>query len=242
MFSFFNKDKKTKAELSRLGTDIHNHVLPGIDDGAKNLKQSVEMLQKLMEMGYHKIIATPHIMSDIYPNDISSIQNALGLLQEELVRQKISLDLSASAEYFTDNYFYELIDQKKLLTFGQKYVLFELSMFQPSAILDNVVFKLQHHNYIPVLAHFERYVFYEDIKPALKLKERGVKIQVNLNSLTGHYGDMQKQKAEKLIDEKIVDLVSTDCHHMHHLELLEAHLKKPYLHKVLDLDLINYKL
>lgn len=240
LLSFLHKTYKP-ALISRLGVDIHSHLLPGIDDGAPTLDHSIAMIQKFVNLGYKKLVTTPHIMADSYPNTPETIGSALALVQAEIKRLNISIDISAAAEYYADEYFLQLIDGKRLLTFCGNHVLFEFSFHQAPLHTDELIFKLQANNYKPMLAHYERYSFFHSTRNARELREKGVLIQVNINSLTGHYGPQAQKLAQSLIDEKLVDLMGTDCHRIEHLILLEKNISKPYFHKMLDLDLFNYK-
>lgn len=239
-FGFFKKQKLSPFELSRIGVDIHSHLLPGIDDGAQSLDQSIAMINKFVEFGYKKLITTPHIMSDMYPNSPETILPALKLVEDEISRLNIPIQLEAGAEYFTDDFFYHLIGKEKLLTFCDNHVLFEFSFHTKPMMMDETIFKLIANGYKPLLAHYERYMYFEDTKHAEAFKEKGVKIQVNINSLTGHYGPHPKKQAQALIDQKLVDVIGTDCHRIEHLMLLERNLENKYLHKILDLDLMNF--
>jgi tyrosine-protein phosphatase YwqE len=241
LFSIFKKKASSPIALSRLAVDIHSHLLPGIDDGAKTLEHSIAMIQKFVALGYKKLITTPHIMSDAYPNTPESIRNALHLVRNELNRLHIDIQIEAAAEYYADDYFFQLIDEEPLLTFADNHVLFEFSFHEPPMNAHELVFKLIGKNYKPMLAHYERYNYYHSIKEAEAFREKGAFIQVNINSLTGHYGPQAKKIAEQLIDAKLVDLLGTDCHRIEHLMLLENNLSKAYFHKMLDLDLLNYK-
>jgi tyrosine-protein phosphatase YwqE len=240
LFSFFKKPN-TPVLLSKLGTDIHSHLLPGIDDGAQTLDHSTAMIQKFVDLGYKKLITTPHIMSDAYPNTPETINNALNEVRNELSRLQIPIEIEAAAEYYNDEFFFNLIDSEPLLTFMEKYVLFEFSFHQAPMHTNELIFKLQGKNYKPVLAHYERYNFYHSTREAEEFREKGVLIQMNINSLTGHYGPKAQKIAENLVDRKLVDVVGTDCHRIEHLMMMEKNLSKPYLHKMLDLDLLNFK-
>ena len=122
-FSFFKKKKLVKADISRLGTDIHSHLLPGIDDGAQDLDQSIAMISKFVDLGYKKLITTPHIIWDMYPNSAETILPALQIVKDEIQRLNIPIEIEAAAEYLTDDYFFGLIDDKNLLTFHGNHVL-----------------------------------------------------------------------------------------------------------------------
>jgi tyrosine-protein phosphatase YwqE len=114
--------------LSLIGTDMHSHLLPGIDDGAVDLEDSIQLILHLKEIGYKKFITTPHIFWDMYRNNNEIILEKLKLLREELFRREIDVEIEAAAEYYCDEHFEKLIEDQNLLTFGnKKYVLFEIS-------------------------------------------------------------------------------------------------------------------
>ena len=240
LFNIFGK--QTPVDLARLGTDVHSHLIPGIDDGAATMDHSLGMINRFAELGYTKLITTPHVMSDLYRNTPEIILAGLESLRSAVSDAGIDIQIYAAAEYYFDEQLFHKIDDGKLLTFGESCVLFEFAFNQEPIRVDELIFSLQSKGYQPVLAHFERYVYYQNIKPAEELRERGVKIQMNLNSLTGHYGSSVQKQAERLIDAGIVDLAGSDCHRIKHLEILENNLSKKYFHKLLDLELMNYKL
>lgn len=232
------KSKKDKllqpADISILRTDIHSHLIPGIDDGADTMEQSIEILKEFERLGYKKVITTPHTMSDYYPNTPEIILSGLEKLREAVVSNQINLTVEAASEYNLDADFEKLVEQGELLTFGDNYVLFELPFFQEPPMLNDVIWKMQMKNYQPVLAHVERYTFwFDDWQRIEEIKERNVLFQLNVNSLTGHYGPEVKKIAERLIDNDMVDFLGSDCHNMNHIKLLGSALQFPYLHKVL---------
>ena len=231
-------------DLSVFKTDIHSHLIPGIDDGAQNMDESIAMLAKFESLGYKKVVTTPHIMSDYFKNDSNTILNGLSRLNEVKDKLNLKIEVDAAAEYYYDETLLErLNNNEKLLTFGDNYVLFEFSFHTEPPEPEKLFFELLTKGYKPVLAHFERYLFLKgNIDRVFKWREKGVNIQLNLNSLTGHYGPQIKQQARALIDAEQVDFVGTDCHRMDHLLLLEKNLKSPYLHKLAALPLKNQEL
>lgn len=238
--SLFKKAKK--IDLSELGTDVHSHLIPGIDDGAQTMDHTIGMLLKFQELGYSKLVTTPHIIQDLYPNNPTTILGGLKKVQAEIKKLNLNIELDAAAEYFFDEHLFKEIEKEAVLTFQGKHVLFEFSFSTPPARVEELIFALQNKGYIPVLAHYERYMYLQNnTKTAAEYREKGVKIQVNLNSLTGHYGSSIKKTAEKLIDHKLVDLAGTDCHRVEHLHLLERNLEKRHFHKLLSLQLMNYQ-
>ncbi len=221
-------------DISVLEVDMHSHLIPGIDDGAQTMEQTLELLQEFSNLGYRKVITTPHTMSDYYKNNPQIILAGLADVKKALKEKEIKIELEAASEYNLDADFEGLIDRKELLTFGANYLLFELPFFQEPPMLDSIIWKLQTSDYKPVLAHVERYPFwFKDWERILDVKARGVLFQLNINSLTGHYGAEVRLVAEKLIDHNLVDFVATDCHNINHIGVTKQALKYPYLHKVI---------
>ncbi len=222
------------ADLAALGTDIHSHFIPGIDDGAPHLQASIEMLAAMRELGYRKVITTPHSMADGYRNTPEIILGGLEKLRAEVRRTGLEMEVEAAAEYYLDHELEQRVVQKQVLTFGRDMLLFELPFIAEPAILLNVVFQMQTHGYQPVLAHPERYGFwYNDFSKFEQLKERGVLFQLNMVALSGAYGPQAKTTAERLIDAGHYELLGSDCHNMNHIQAIRNTLTRPYLHKLI---------
>ncbi len=234
------------ADLSVLKNDIHSHLIPGIDDGAQTMNESLVMLKIFQESGYKKVITTPHIMSDYYRNTPEIINNGLAKLQQELNNNKIDIKVEAAAEYNVEPDFEEIIENDNVLTFGgdNKYVLIELSFFNEPNRLNETIWALNNKGYSPVLAHVERYSYWHnDLDKITEMINRGVKLQLNIGSLTGAYGPEIKKVAEWLVNEKIIDFIGTDCHHLKHLDMLQVARKLPKFHELIAQDqLLNSSL
>jgi len=235
LFSRLFKTELQPASLAALGTDLHSHLIPGIDDGAVDLEDSIQLIEGLAALGYKRIITTPHIMSDFYRNTPEIIRSGLKQVNEELQRRKINITLEAAAEYYCDSAFERTIGEQELLTIGGRFLLVELSYLNPSDNFESVTFKLQMRGLTPILAHPERYPYwYHQFDKYASLRDKGIWLQINLASLTGHYGTGPKRIAERLIDEGLVDLICTDIHKMSHLDVYRKALKEPALHRLLD--------
>ncbi|MEY3343630.1 MAG: hypothetical protein RL090_1314 [Bacteroidota bacterium] len=214
---------------------MHSHLLPGLDDGAADLQASLKLIRSLYEMGFKKFWCTPHIMSDFYRNDASSIMPALESVREALKAEGIPVEVYAAAEYYLDDGFIKKLADEKLLTLGEKHLLFEVSYINAPENIDKVIFDMQLKGYRPIMAHPERYPFwYRDFEKYKTFRDQGVLLQVNMNSLSGYYGPDAKAIALKMVDEGIVDLLGTDCHHERHLEGLRKGLKEPAMRKLLE--------
>jgi protein-tyrosine phosphatase len=241
MFNFFKKKESNKQpsfNYKSIAVDMHSHVLPGIDDGAQTLEESIFLIKRMMEVGITKIIATPHIMVDFYRNTPETINAALELLKAELTRQNIEIQIEAAAEHYFDETFENRVDEKRLMTMGDNYALFEYSFVSSPPNAFQVIQKMKEHgNYKPILAHPERYR-YMTIDEMANLRSWGCNMQMNTISLTGYYGKDVKKKAEAMIDADIVDFISSDMHHPKHADAFKNALSFPYLEKVL----FNYPL
>ena len=230
---FKKKEVLPPFDLGRFKSDMHSHLIPGIDDGAQDMDQTIAMLAKFESLGYKKVITTPHIMTDSFPNNPEIILSGLEKVKNEIKKVGIEIEIEAAAEYYFDETLMPKIKNKELLTFGDNYVLVEFAFHSPPQFLDQLFFELKTHGYRPVIAHFERYLYYlGKIDKAEKWRSEGINIQINLNSLFGQYGPEVQKQAEKLIDEGQFDFVGTDCHRIEHLMILEKNLSSPYLHKI----------
>lgn len=231
MFNFFKKAAKPiTADLSFIGVDMHSHLLPGIDDGLKEVEQSVEFIKQLQLLGYRKLICTPHIFSDLYPNTPQTIFPKLDLVRNALIKEGIKMEIEAAAEYMIDHDFGQLLAVSKkehLLTIAGKYILVEMSYLSPSPNVEQTIFDLRMLGLIPILAHPERYNYYHGkFEQYERFKELGCLLQVNLLSLSGGYGPSVQKAAEKMFKTGLVDLLGTDMHHERHLAMLQKLAKK----------------
>ncbi len=194
--------------------DHHCHILFGIDDGPSTIEGSIAIARILLDMEVSEVIATPHVISDIYPNTSKIIIDTAAKLILELNRINLPLKLICGAEYYTEQFFINLIEKRDVLSFGDKnYVLFESPVENPPMLLESVIYHLKSNGYTPLLAHAERYHFLQrDFEMVKHLKSLGVHFQVNHPSFmlpkTSHTGEM----ARKLYLKGYVDLLGTDMH------------------------------
>lgn len=222
MFSIFKK-KHYLQDLLEGYIDIHNHILPGIDDGASEVQDSLALITKFGEMGVKNFISTPHIMNDYYPNSPETVNAALQTVKNELEKAgKTDVNIKAAAEYMMDHSFMELIEKEDLLCLVQNLVLVEMSYFQPPINLNEILFKLQTKKYKPVLAHPERYAYFHSkkLEKYHELKQRGCYFQMNILSLIGHYGSNIQAALFELLDNNMIDFMGTDTHQLRHLDKL----------------------
>ncbi len=223
-------------DLGILNCDVHSHFIPGIDDGARTMKDSLEMLKAIEDLGYKKVITTPHVMGDFFRNTSAIITTGLEQVRNAAKAEGIELEIEAAAEYYYDFDLENKIQNERLLTFGTDYFLFEVSYMNAPDNLEAFIFLLQTKGYQPVIAHPERYPFWftKNLEHFEKLKDKGVLFQLNINALTGHYSPATKKVAEQMIDKGWYELLGSDCHHMGHIELMKRVKGEKYLRKLIE--------
>jgi len=232
-FNLFKSDKlNAPVDVSVLKTDMHTHLIPGIDDGVKSIEESMSLIKKQFELGYKKIIITPHIMHDTYKNTPEIINRGLDKLKEALDKENIPIEIEAAAEYLVDDGFRDIFEKGQLLTFGNKYLLVELSYYNMNSNFFQLAFELNIEGYNVILAHPERYLYLSDNFNMFEdIKSRGIYFQLNILSLSGYYSPKIKKTAEKLIDLGLYDFAGSDLHNMDYYNnfyksLFSKHLEK----------------
>lgn len=240
--SLFKRTNTFSSTNNPFRVDLHSHLLPQIDDGVQSLKESIEIIKKFQLLGYTKLITTPHIINDFYPNTKETINSKLQVVQNALKEEKVDILLEASAEYYVDMHFLSLIEEDEILTFMDHYVLFETSYTDKPMILKHVIRLLQQKGYIPVLAHPERYKYlHNNIELYKELKAQGVLFQVNAKSLYNK-SSPSYNIAMKLIELGLVDFMGSDAHRMRDVKKLESFLNSRMCQKVMKRNQIKNKL
>ena len=238
-FKSLFKPKLYNANENPFKVDIHSHLLPGIDDGSQSLKESLNLIKQLHLLGYSKLITTPHIISDFYPNNREIITEKLHIVQQALVTEEIDITIEAGAEYYVDMNFLNLIEDDNLLTFKKHYVLFETECRCKPIILEEIISNLLQKGYIPVLAHPERYMYlHNNIENYKQLKALGVLFQINAKSLYSKSKSFRKI-ALKLIELGLVDFIGSDTHRMQDIKRLENFLCSKTCQKMIKLNRIR---
>lgn len=206
---FSNKIKVIDFGLFRGYTEMHCHVLPGVDDGVQDIEESLRILQKMQEVGVAEVWFTPHTMED-YPNNAEGLRKVFEELKHRI--EDDSLQLHLSSEYMLDMNFEQMLTSgAELLPHKDNQLLVETSYFNPPYDLYGMLEEVRQKGYFPLLAHPERYV-YMDEDDYKKLKDLGIRFQLNLPSLTGHYGETAKKKAQYLIKKNWYDTCGMDTH------------------------------
>ena len=238
MFNFFKKKKPfRKFPFESLGTDMHSHLLPGIDDGSPDTDTSIALIRGLQDLGYRRLITTPHVMEDLYRNNKSTITEAYRRLKAAIEKETgLETDLRFAAEYLLDGNVDNLLARNaQMLTLKDKLVLVEVSFVSPPLYFKEVLFQLQMKGYQPVFAHPERYGFYH-ARPSeyAEIRDMGCLFQCNLLSFSGYYGAPVRLAAEYLVKKGLVELLGTDLHHEKHLQALQSLELTPALSQLVE--------
>lgn len=215
------------TKFAAMKVDCHCHILPGLDDGAQTLEDSVFLAGKLVEWGYRRAVCTSH-SSYLYRNTPSSVKAACALLQAELNRCGIPLELVPSMEYrFIPETWPDVKAGNWLLPWEGNHILIELPIHDPTKIGNLIPLAeakwLIGEGLQPVLAHPERYLFLQmdDYKA---FKDAGVQFQRNMGTLEGMYGDEVKVRAEALQAEGMYDWLGTDLHKKKYADFFDQYV------------------
>jgi len=219
MFNFFKKKALPIPAFLPFGTDIHSHILPGIDDGAPDMATSLQLIQGLYDLGIRRSVATPHIIGDLYRNNPQTIAAALEKTKKACSKAGIDVELSAAAEYMLDDHFLELLQKKeRLLTIHKNILLTEISYTSTPENFSEITAGIISEGYLPILAHPERYHYYQqNFDKYYRLKEMGFILQINILSLTGYYGKRAEKAVKFILEKDLATFVGTDLHHHNHL-------------------------
>jgi len=217
---FFNRSRKTSyTDFSAIGIDMHSHLIPGVDDGAKDVEDSLRLIAGLKELGFSDLITTPHTLQDIHPNTQETLTAGYSLLDQKI---PVGINLTLSSEYYLDEQFTNQLQENAVMPLPGNRLLVEFSQISKPHDLEQRIFEINLQGYQIILAHPERYLFFhKNFDYFNRLKEMGVELQVNALSLTEHYGKHIKLIAEKLIEKDMIDFMGTDLHHTKHLEILK---------------------
>ena len=217
IFNLFNSRPTLKELIPNGFVDIHSHILPGIDDGAKDVNESVELISEMKKLGFSKIIGTPHSYPGLYDNTNESIENSFKQINKEEYVDGIKI--SYASEYLIDNSLIKKAQKKSLLCLKDNLVLLETSFMGATIDIFDIIFELRLNNYKPVIAHPERYLYASDnLRFFYKLKKNDCLFQINLLSCNAHYGYEVVSLADKLLKRGWIDYVGSDIHSTKHID------------------------
>lgn len=230
---FFLKKKKVPLPdfFGNNFVDIHSHLLPEIDDGAKDIDDSINLITKMCSYGIKNFITTPHVMGELYPNSSETILEKLALVKNELKNRGVNnISISAAAEYMIDEQFMKRLENDDILTLKDNLILVEMSFANPPLNLFEIIFEIQLKGYKPILAHPERYTFYHNnMNKYYKLKKAGCLFQLNLLSLSLNYGKGVQRASYDLLKNNLYNYIGSDTHNSNHLNVFnEINTRKNY--------------
>lgn len=191
--------------------DFHSHILPGIDDGSRNLEQSIAMVNEAKEAGFKKIISTSHYMENYYECNERDRRQLLKKVQENVQ----GIELILGNEIYITNNIIELLQNGQASSInGTKYVLFEFPLITTRPMNDKeVIYRLVENGYIPIIAHPERYPFIQENPDYLfELEEMGALFQANYGSIIGMYGLKAKKTLKILLKNNLISFLGSDVH------------------------------
>ena len=230
MFNFFKKKKDLKLFYS---TDIHNHILPGVDHGAQSIENGIELLQAQMKMGISRFILTPHITKSTFENSPDTIIPAFNTFKEAVEKAGIDVELAISAEYRLDELSLEQIFKGKVIPMSNEHILIENAYQQERIDLDKILFDIQLKNLTPIMAHPERFPYYAQKKERFtQLHNAGALFQVNIMSFTGYFGRTAKHSAEWLLENNLIDFLGSDIHNLQNADIIKEFIQSKDYKKI----------
>ncbi len=225
MFNIFHRKKENNQLF--YSTDVHCHILPGVDHGSQNVEQSIEMLRAERDMGITRVILTSHVTAETFENTPDTLRPAFEILKQAVAEtEDIShMQLYLSAEYRMDEFWDKQYTLGNQIAMPGNYILMENSFHQELLGLDELLFDLKVKGYKPILAHPERYIYYAQRKQRLEqLHNTGTKFQVNLLSLAGYFGQHCRETALWLVKHGMVDMLGSDMHGMEHVKVIQDYI------------------
>ena len=216
-------------------TDLHSHLIPGIDDGSKNMEDSLEMLKGMQALGYERVITTPHIMSDAYNNSSKIIIEGLRQLRKAAAAEGINIAIGAAAEYYMDEELLSRLERKDILTIGGEYLLFETSYISKPLNFKDTIYEIQARGYKAMLAHPERYRYISNpAKEFEEMKNLEIYFQLDINSISGYYGKDAMKNAQVLSDAGMIDFLGSDIHRIKQVDFLKKVFADEKYQKLLE--------
>lgn len=241
MFGLLRRGRKAQAGATHpaLHWDLHAHLLPGVDDGVRTMDDALESIRALQALGYRASVLTPHIYHELYPNTRTTLEPVFAALQNALQEVGVEHGLHLAAEYFVDEHFIKLVEDRALLSFGPRagFVLVEFPYQSEPLLWADALSALVRNGYTPVIAHIERYRFVVRAPEVWldRFAQFDAKIQCNLGSLVGQYGPEASQFARRMLQQRLPTFWGTDLHRAKQV----AHFVAPALGYVAELGELN---
>lgn len=219
MLNFFRRDQGTKKLF--YSTDVHCHLLPGVDHGSPDVETSIHLLKREMEMGINHIITTSHVTKTTFENTPETLIPAYNTLLDAVADEGLDIKIDLSAEYRIDEFSLEQFKQERYLLFPGQYILLENAFQQEILGMDDLMFDFQLKGITPILAHPERYDYYSRRKQRyVALHNMGVLFQINILSFTGYFGETPKKTAFWMLENGFIDYLGSDMHFEQHADII----------------------
>lgn len=223
LFDIFRKPREQRK--LPFFTDIHCHVVPGVDDGSPDVDSSIVLLERMADWGLTRIFASPHSTADRFENTRETIAGPFDELCRAVKANGLPVELHHHMEYRLDEFFINRLDADDIVTLPGNFLLIENSFVNEAWGLDGIVRDLINSGYRPVMAHPERYPFYMNQRNRYhELQEMGIYFQINLLSLSGYYGKNERETALYLLRHNLVQFIGTDIHRPSHLDSVGRYL------------------
>lgn len=230
MFNFFRKKDKIKLPYS---TDVHNHILPGVDHGATDIENALDLIKEQMSMGITRFIFTPHITKSTFENTPDTIKAAYAVFKDALEQSGLDITFSVSAEYRLDEFSLNQFSNDIFIPMPQEHILLENAFQQERIDLDEIIFDIQTKGFTPIMAHPERFHYYAAKKDRYEqLHNAGALFQVNLMSFAGYFGRTARSNAEWLLENNLIDFLGSDMHNMQHANIIKEYIQSKDFRKI----------
>ena len=230
MFNFFRKKAEIKLPYC---TDVHNHILPGVDHGATDIENALDLIKEQMSMGITRFIFTPHITKSTFENTPDTINAAYAIFKEAIEQSGLDIKFSVSAEYLLDEFSLNQFSNDIFIPMPQEHILLENAFQQERIDLDEIIFDIQTKGFTPIMAHPERFPYYATRKERYKhLHNAGALFQVNLMSFAGYFGRTARSNAEWLLENNLIDFLGSDMHNMQHARIIKEYLQSKDFRKI----------
>ena len=236
LFNLFNRKYEPRPIFAVLGTDMHCHLVPKVDDGSKCVEESVECLKTLKAVGYNKVIITPHFQTPRFENDEDDIKRRYEELKRQATEAGVDIEMvGVAGEYRIDSGFKKRLENPRFLKISDKYVLVEFLLHQQMMGCDEMIFDMQMKGYEVILAHPERYPYLNVNGVRMEqLKNQGVFFQINVLSLGGFYGEEAKRRAYEMLERGWIEFMGTDTHNTMYAQALRDLSCNRKVEKVLE--------
>ena len=214
--------------------DVHTHILPGIDDGSKDIEETFKILREACEAGFSDVFATSHYIEGEYEFNKTDREYIIEAIMEKVADEGLDITIHNGAEGYISNELPNLIREEVVPTLGEsRYVLFELPLRAKVMYTNEVINKLIQMKLIPIIAHPERYELIQD-EPSIAIEwvEQGALLQSNYASIIGRYGIKAKETLLKLLDANAVHFLGTDNHRSNSIYTRMEEIKKAFRRKI----------